>query len=154
MGLAETGDVEISSLGCLIRRMERNAPVKPEDEEVQVVTYADACTYCEVAEEFARLEPASAETLHEILHFLIVCRIMVGVILKRPHIAGIKEKGTIQRAKESGTILKVHHELYISHVGKICHVLIRDVGTSRSDAAGRESADRVGSPYIEIFRIC
>ena len=133
--------------------MDSVAPVESQDEEVEVITYADAYSHGKVVQEFACFEVASVHALQEIVGLLVACRLEIYVTIECPHIAGIYKQGSIERAKEVRTIFQIHDKLHIAHVGEVGEVAVGDVGTARSDASCLEGAHIIGSAYIEILGI-
>ena len=100
-GLAETGHIVVATLACIVRCMYAYAEVEADDEEVQVVADAYACTECYL--------------LSEVLEAELTAGLVVATA-QQPHIACVYEGCSLQFPDDGEAILQVYLKFEIAHL--------------------------------------
>ncbi len=107
LAVLEAIEVKETRLSRFVRNMQCKAPIKTENEEVEVVTQSDTCSQCHITEEILQGELG---VLIAVLPFIQI----VGTVLEVPHITGIQEEGAIEITKQLRTILQVAHKFDVA----------------------------------------
>ena len=81
--------------------MQTETPVETHHEIAKVITQTDARSECHLT--------------HYVLYFEVTAW-AIGVMVHRPHITCVKEKSTIERAHEVGSILKIDLKLDVTRL--------------------------------------
>ena len=105
-------DVVEAALRGLIRHMQTYTPVKSQDEEVEVVAQADACSHRHLLKEFTETEISLFKHNGNVIDADFQ-------ILTKPHVTGIEEHGTVQVAKQPLAIFQVGLQLHITILQEI-----------------------------------
>lgn len=122
----------------LVRQVQTYAPIKTQDEEIEVVAYAHTRTESHFAKHIARFER---------------CSCAVVALAQRPNVACIEEECAIKTAKETRTILEVGLELNIASLVEVGNIGTVGVVSARSDATHIESTYAVSTTHIELLAI-
>ena len=127
--------------------MQCEAPIKTENEEVEVITQSDTCSQCHITEEILQRELG---VLIAVLSFIQI----VGAVLEVPYITGIQEKGAMEITKQLRTILQVTHKFDVAILHEVRDSFVFVTGeTARTQSANGEGSYAVGTAHIEQLGI-
>ena len=133
----EAGNVVPAAAASVVRRVQADAHVETDDDEVEVVAQARARADSQLAEVLGVELTAGA----------------VGVFAREPHVAGIEEHRAVEAAEEPRAQFDVGFKF---HVARLVHIGVFAVGGTEvawADAAHREGTHAVGTAHIELFGI-
>ena len=144
LSILETPDVVESALARVVRNMQTDAPVEPDDEEVQVVAQPDTSSHSKV---FERAPEFEIRIIKLFIDFL-VAEIAVNI----PDIAHVQEDGTFQITRQTCPIFKITLQLHVTILHQIRVLSVFIAGeNARSEASDGESTDAVGSAHVETL---
>ena len=147
LAVLEAVNVKEARLSCLVRYMQCKAPIKTENEEVEVITQSDTCSQCHITEEILQRELG---VLIAVLSFIQI----VGTVLEVPYITGIQEKGAMEITKQLRTILQVTHKFDVAILHEVRDGFVFITGeTARTQSANGEGSYAVGTAHIEQLGI-
>ena len=138
MRVFEGIDIVEALLAGFVRHMKPHTPVYTDDEHTHIIAHTHTRAYSHLLEELSELELSLRTVL---------------LAAKCPHVAGIKEQGSIQVAPDARTILNVGKKLNVA-----CLVDIGILAACRqiltgANASHIESTHTVGTANVELLVI-